>query len=176
MDARLGFVALAVVVTATACGGSSNGADATVTPRSSALAATTIGVADGHLVDPSGMTLYLFEADKSTTSTCSAACAAAWPPVTTQGDPEADGAAKADALGTTRRSDGATQVTYAGHPLYRFSGDTAPGDMNGAGSEAFGAEWYPVTPAGEALETGKSGDDMAPSPSTSGDSSYSYSY
>jgi predicted lipoprotein with Yx(FWY)xxD motif len=164
-------IALLALVAA-GCGGSSGG-DSTVTPQSSGAATTTasVAVSNGYLVDGSGRTLYLFEADTSSTSTCSGACAAAWPPATTQGAPKATGEAKASLLGTTKRSDGSTQVTYAGHPLYQYAGDTAPGDTNGAGSEEYGAEWYPVTPTGKALED--EGDDDESTPS-SDDSGYSY--
>jgi predicted lipoprotein with Yx(FWY)xxD motif len=168
--ARGTAVAIGVLaLTVAGCGGSSSGKDA-VTPRSSGAAAT-VGVTDGHLVDGLGRTLYLFEADTGSTSTCSDACAGAWPPLTTDGEPLAAGAVSSGMLGTTQRSDSSTQVTYGGHPLYRYGGDSAPGDMNGAGSDAFGAEWYPVTPAGEALE-----DEAQPDDTTSPSSSYSYDY
>ena len=182
-------LATVVALGAAACGGSSSGggqpADAVTPSASSSAGASTVGTAHGgggtYLVDANGMTLYLFEADTSTTSTCSGACASAWPPATVDGTPKATGAADAGKLGTTKRSDGTEQLTYAGHPLYRYGGDSAPGDMNGAGSEAFGAEWYPVTPAGKTLESGgESGggsDDSSPEPSGSADSSgYSYPY
>src|SRR2546429_6461199 len=78
------------------------------------------------LVDGNGKTLYLFEADTSAQSTCSSACAQAWPPVTTYGSPNAAGRASASLLGTTARSDGTTQVTYSGHTLYSFISDTRP--------------------------------------------------
>jgi predicted lipoprotein with Yx(FWY)xxD motif len=176
---RHGLVAaasLAVIgLGAAGCAGSSGGDTSTVTPQKATTTAS-IGVDDGHLVDGSGRTLYLFEADSGATSTCSGACASAWPPVTTNGDPAATGAAKGGMLGTSARDDGSTQVTYAGHPLYRYAGDSAPGDTNGAGSDEFGAEWYPVAPSGEAVETGEdSGDDSGGS-TTPSDSGYDYSY
>jgi predicted lipoprotein with Yx(FWY)xxD motif len=104
------------------------------------------------LVDGNGKTLYLFEADTSTQSTCSGACAQAWPPVTTTGAPKAAGSASQSLLGTTTRSDGTTQVTYSGHPLYYFSGDAKPGDTNGEGSTAFGAGWDVLSPTGAKIE------------------------
>jgi predicted lipoprotein with Yx(FWY)xxD motif len=84
-------------------------------------------------------------------STCSGECAQDWPPETTSGAPHAAGSAKAALLGTTKRSDGTTQVTYAGHPLYRFEGDTKAGQANGQGSSAFGAPWLVVAPGGAAI-------------------------
>ena len=107
------------------------------------------------LVDEEGHVLYLFEADKSTQSTCSGACAAAWPPVVTTGKPVAEQGAEAAKLGTTSRSDGKTQVTYAGHPLYYYAEDKQPGQANGQGSKAFGAEWYVVGPSGTKVEAGE---------------------
>ena len=108
------------------------------------------------LVDGNGKTLYLFEADTSAQSTCSGACAQAWPPVTTSGAPKAAGGASASLLGTSARSDGTTQVTFGGHPLYSFTGDTKPGDTNGEGSTAFGAGWDVLTPTGEKIEASAS--------------------
>ena len=104
------------------------------------------------LVDGQGRTLYLFEKDTNGRSHCSGACAQAWPPVTTNGAPNAAGGASASLLGTTARSDGTTQVTYSGHPLYSFISDTKPGDTNGEGSTAFGAGWDVLTPTGEKIE------------------------
>ena len=99
-----------------------------------------------------GLTLYLFEADKGTASACSGACAQAWPPLTTQGTPTvANGAVAAD-LGTIKRSDGTTQVTYKGHPLYYFVQDKDSGDAYGQGSKAFGADWYVVAPSGKKID------------------------
>jgi predicted lipoprotein with Yx(FWY)xxD motif len=104
------------------------------------------------LADANGKTLYLFEADTSAASTCSGACAQAWPPVTTNGGPKAAAGASQSLLGTTTRSDGKTQVTYNSHPLYRFVSDTKPGDTNGEGSTAFGAGWDVLSPAGDKIE------------------------
>jgi predicted lipoprotein with Yx(FWY)xxD motif len=104
------------------------------------------------LVDANGRTLYLWDADHGSTSTCSGACAQAWPPLTATATPKANGAAKASLLGTTKRSDGSREVTYAGHPLYTFAGDTQAGQTTGQGSNGFGAPWWVVTPAGKALQ------------------------
>jgi len=104
------------------------------------------------LVDGNGRALYLWDADHGSMSTCSGACAQAWPPVTTTGTPKASGAVKASLLGTTKRADGSREVTYAGHPLYTFAGDTQAGQTNGQGSNGFGAPWWVVTPAGKALQ------------------------
>jgi predicted lipoprotein with Yx(FWY)xxD motif len=121
-------------------------------PATAAAGAARIGLAHGHLVDARGWTLYLFEADRTSKSTCGGACADDWPPSRTSGKPKAGHGVKASLLGTTKRSDGGTQVTYRGHPLYRYAGDTKPGQTAGEGLEAFGAEWYIVSSAGRKIE------------------------
>ncbi|WP_406098947.1 hypothetical protein [Streptomyces canus] len=104
------------------------------------------------LVDGKGRTLYLFEADKSTTSTCDGACATAWPPLLTSGSPSVGGSAKSSLLATSKRSDGTTQVTYHGHPLYGYAGDSTPGDTNGQALNQFGAEWYVLDAGGNKVD------------------------
>jgi predicted lipoprotein with Yx(FWY)xxD motif len=86
-------------------------------------------------------------------SECSGACAAAWPPVPATGALTTAGGAKAGDLGTITRSDGAKQVTYDGHPLYYFVGDSAPGQTAGQGSDNFGAKWWLVAPSGAQITT-----------------------
>lgn len=130
------------------------------TSASGSGSAATVKTANGslgaYLVDAKGRSLYLWVADKGSTSTCSGDCAKAWPPLTTTGKPQAGAGAQASLLGTTKRSDGTLEVTYAGHPLYYFAGDTAPGQTTGQGSEGFGAYWWAVAPSGKAIETGAS--------------------
>lgn len=104
------------------------------------------------LVDAKGNTLYLFEKDESDESYCNGACAQVWPPLTTSGQPKAGSGVDASKLGTLKRDDGTTQVTYAGHPLYTYVKDTKPGEANGNGVEAFGAEWYALEPSGAKAE------------------------
>jgi len=116
-------------------------------------AGTSIGVASTRLgkvlVGPNGRTVYLFLADTATRSACnSAGCVQAWPPVLTTGAPKAAAGANASLLGTIKRADGTTEVTYAGHPLYYFISDKKPGDVTGQGIDAFGAPWYVVAPSG----------------------------
>jgi predicted lipoprotein with Yx(FWY)xxD motif len=122
----------------------SSGAASVVSTKTSSLGT--------FLVDAKGRTLYLWDADHGSMSTCAGACAQAWPPVTTTGTPNASGAVKASLLGTTKRADGSREVTYAGHPLYTFAGDTQAGQTTGEGSNGFGAPWWVVTPAGKALQ------------------------
>jgi predicted lipoprotein with Yx(FWY)xxD motif len=121
-----------------------SGAGATVDVRSGSLGS--------HLVDSQGRTLYLFEKDTGTKSMCSGACASAWPPSTTSGHPTAGSKVDAAMLGTSTRADGKSQLTYNGHPLYRYAGDAAAGDTNGQDLTAFGGGWYVVSPAGQKIE------------------------
>ena len=105
------------------------------------------------LVNGNAQTLYLFEKDKNGKSACSGQCAKFWPPVLTKGAPKAGTGVKASLLGTTKRSDGTTQVTYNKHPLYRFLNDkNKVGATKGEGLDAFGAEWYVVGTNGKKIE------------------------
>jgi predicted lipoprotein with Yx(FWY)xxD motif len=106
------------------------------------------------LVDGSGRTLYLFEKDQPNQSACAGACAAAWPVDQSSGTPKAGSGVKASLLGTIKRSDGTTQVTYNKHPLYYFQGDSGAGQQNGQGVDAFGAKWFVVAPAGGVVSGG----------------------
>jgi predicted lipoprotein with Yx(FWY)xxD motif len=96
------------------------------------------------------LTVYLFEGDKRGASSCTGACASAWPPVT--GKPHASSGAVSSDLGTITRADGSTQVTYKGHPLYTFVKDKDDGDAYGEGTKAFGAEWYALAPSGNKVD------------------------
>ena len=106
------------------------------------------GIPGKALVGSNQHTLYLFVADTSGTSTCTGACAAAWPPDTVTGAPTAGSGVNQALLGTVKRSDGTTQVTYNHHPLYYFAGDANAGTANGQGSTSFGAGWFVVNAAG----------------------------
>jgi predicted lipoprotein with Yx(FWY)xxD motif len=96
------------------------------------------------LVDSSGRTLYLFEADTTHASTCYDACAQAWPPLLADGTPGAGADVTGGDLATSARRDDTVHVTYHGHPLYFFAGDQRPGDTTGQGLLAFGAHWFVV--------------------------------
>jgi predicted lipoprotein with Yx(FWY)xxD motif len=98
------------------------------------------------------LTVYMFEGDKGAASSCSGACASVWPPVTTSGGSTASGAANSADLGTITRSDGTTQVTYKGHPLYFFAKDKDSGDAYGQGVKGFGADWYVLSPSGSKVD------------------------
>ena len=101
------------------------------------------------LVDDKGMTLYLYTKDTPNTSTCEGKCLAAWPALLTSGNAVAGNGVDASKLGTTTRSDGTTQVTYNGWPLYYFAKDKQAGDTNGQG---VGSVWYLVSPTGDAMK------------------------
>jgi predicted lipoprotein with Yx(FWY)xxD motif len=156
--ALIPLVALAIA----GCGGDDNDNQATAaTPKASGGSAATVGVAASSLgkilTDSKGRTIYLFAQDTGTKSTCSGACAAQWPPVTSTGKPAPEAGLTASKLGTTKRSDGSRQVTYNGHPLYLYRGDESPGDVNGQGINAFGAAWYVVSPAGAPITSSSGG-------------------
>ena len=101
------------------------------------------------LFDARGQAIYLFDRETTRKPRCYGACAEAWPPVLTKGDPVATGATRRGMLGTTRRSDGAVQVTYGGHPLY-FYAHEEPGQVLCHNVEEYGGLWLVVTPTGEA--------------------------
>jgi predicted lipoprotein with Yx(FWY)xxD motif len=101
------------------------------------------------LVDSQGHTLYAFSKDSGESSACTGACAKAWPPLlVAHGEPEPSNGAAASRLGTITLLDGTRQATYAGHPLYGFSGDKQPGQANGNGSTAFGGTWTALKGSG----------------------------
>lgn len=116
------------------------------------VSAAKVGDLGTILVDSEGRTLYDFHKDEGGASSCYGACAGAWPPLLTDGDPQAQGAADRSMLGTTERKDGTVQVTYNGWPLYTYAGDQGPGEANGNDIDQFGAEWYALEPSGEEPE------------------------
>ena len=143
-----------IAVAISGCGGSSKASATPSTTTSKAQAAsvdvrhTSLGTI---LVDSQGRSLYLFKKDTGSKSTCYGACAVAWPPFTTSGTPKAGSGAKASLVGTTTRTDGKDEVTYNGHPLYYYAGDSAAGDTNGQDLNQFGAAWYVLSPAGNQI-------------------------
>src|SRR5216683_1722330 len=154
------------------CGSSAGPAGSSSTPSSAPSAAASSAAQSAQLksastslgtvvTNASGLTLYWFAKDTSTTSACSGACAAAWPPVA--GTPQAvSGATLPGKLGTITRSGGAAQATYNGHPLYTFAGDSSPGQVNGNGVNGYGGLWYAVK------TTSAAGSSPTPSSSSGG--------
>jgi predicted lipoprotein with Yx(FWY)xxD motif len=154
------LAAAAAALAVAGCGGGNGASSATkstsTVTQAPAAKGATVDVRKSKLgkmlVDSSGRSLYLFEADKGTSSTCFGSCAATWPPLTTSGAPKARGGVKQALLGTTKRKDGSTEVTYHGHPLYYYAGDSAPGATTGQALDQFGAEWYVLAPSGNKID------------------------
>ncbi|WP_257577837.1 hypothetical protein [Streptomyces sp. JJ38] len=136
-------------------GGTPSPGDATG-PASVAVESSPYG---DILVGENGFTLYMFEADSPGESTCYDACAEAWPPLTTDGDPIAGNRVDADLLGTMEREDGTTGVTYNDFPLYYYQADSDADDINGQGIDGFGGLWYVLGPDGEPIEERVSDDE-----------------
>ena len=173
-----GLPLAAVATLATACSGASStsaaggttttgpAATASAAARSTASAApgstasgstlvlkTAKGSAGIWLTDSAGRTLYLYTKDKGTKSECYGACAKAWPPLTTTGPVTISGKYTVQRdLGVTTRTDGTKQVTYGGHPLYYYKGDTAPGQTNGQG---VGGVWFLIGPIANVMNGSK---------------------
>jgi len=156
---RVAMLAAAVLLLA-GCGSTSPTARSTITPSGSDAAAstaaqvsTTSGSLGVFLVDGKGRTLYAFDADPEGTSGCYDACATAWPPLATTGEPTAAGEAVAKQLSTSTRTDGITQVLYGGHPLYTYAQDAAPGQTAGQGLDQEGGMWWVVGIDGTPIKT-----------------------
>jgi len=170
-------IPLGAALLATACSSAATTSSPSSAPAagSSASASTTgtvistqAGSAGAFLTAGSGRAVYLWAKDGMNMSACTGACAAAWPPVPATGTLTATGGAKASDLGTITRSDGTKQVTYDGHPLYYFVGDSAAGQTNGQGSDNFGAKWWLVATSGAkitAADTAAAAAANAPAPS-----------
>ncbi|HEY3751193.1 MAG TPA: hypothetical protein VGL80_18540 [Pseudonocardiaceae bacterium] len=118
---------------------------------------TQIGAMGTFLTDQTGKALYLYTPDTTTASMCTGTCATLWPPVTSTGSVSASGNAMPSKLGMITRPDGMRQVTYAGHPLYYYEGDTQAGQTNGEGLMNI---WFLLSPSGVRIAgpaTGSSG-------------------
>jgi predicted lipoprotein with Yx(FWY)xxD motif len=160
-SAGLAIVIAAVAVIVFAGGGgnakasqSQPGAGSVISIRSTSLGKT--------LVDANGRTLYLFEGDRANVSTLSAAGAAVWPRFVSSGPVKAENGAQAALIGTTTSPTGVRQVTYEGHPLYYYVGDSSPGSVRGQGLNEFGALWYVLGPSGNAITHAPSTSTAAP--------------
>ena len=143
---------------------------------SAAAASTALGsaktvVATHHtslgtvLANAKGLTLYLYEGDSGKHLGCSGSCLSSWIPLS--GTASATAPAKAGALGTVKRGSG-TQVTYDGHPLYAFVGDTKAGETSGEGLVLSGKKWYAVSPSGAAMTATSKGSSSSSTSSGSG--------
>lgn len=150
----LGLTVAALGMTLTACGGSGGSHPAASQPGqvSSGQSGAALSVAQNPsqgsiLVNSAGRTLYLFESDHGTTSACTGACAQIWPGYSAGAAPAAGTGVNAGKL-TTAAGQVPAQVTYNGHLLYTYSGDSAPGDVKGVGIP----NWYPVSPSGDKVD------------------------
>ncbi len=142
-------------------GGSTN----TGTPMASGNQVKTTTISGATvLTNAKGRTLYWFALDTATKSMCNGSCATFWPPVA---GPVTAGTGVTGKLGTIKRSDGSTQATYNGHPLYTYSGDSGPGQANGNGVNSSGGVWHEVTVSGAAPAS-------SPSSSSTGGGGYGY--
>ena len=176
-----GLAALALAVSACASSSSSSAATgstpaaAASSPATSASAASsttltarTIG-SQQVLTNSAGLTVYWFAPDTSTTLKCTGSCATYWPPVK---GPATAGSGVTGTLGTITRSDGTTQATYDGHPLYTYAGDTAPGQAKGNGLNVSGGLWYEMTVSGATPAAGAGASTSATSTATKGGYGY----
>jgi predicted lipoprotein with Yx(FWY)xxD motif len=156
--AKLG-VPVAAGLLAAACGSAAASQSSGSQPPGSASGSTTGTVIMAHpgsggaFLTSGGRSVYLWAADGMNKSNCSGACAGAWPPVMAHGKLTASNGAKPSDLGTIARPGGGSQVTYDGHPLYFFAGDSGPGQTNGQASDSFGARWWLVASAGTKITT-----------------------
>jgi predicted lipoprotein with Yx(FWY)xxD motif len=110
---------------------------------------------DGKLIATSnGFTLYMFTHDRAGKDTCQSIsmCTGVWPPYTVKGKPVAGPGVNASKLGTTKLANGKEQVTYYGHPLYRYAFDGGPGMTFYIGAMQFGGRWYGLAAAGKAVK------------------------
>jgi predicted lipoprotein with Yx(FWY)xxD motif len=155
--ATLSLMALA----AAGCGGDDNGGGTTAASQSPTTPSGQAGTISAQnvsnlgtiLVDSNGRTIYLFEKDSGTKSSCFGGCASSWPPVRAKGKPAVGSGLDDSLVGTTPRSDGAAQITYNSHPLYLFAGDQSAGQTNGQGLTEFGGSWFALNSVGEAVTT-----------------------
>jgi len=179
-----GLAALALTVSACGSSGSSSGTAAN-TPAAGGSSSAASAAAGGStvtektigsqqvVVDSSGMTLYWFAIDTPTKSNCSGQCATFWPPVK---GPITAGSGVTGTVGTITRSDGSTQATYDGHPLYTFVGDKSPGQNTGNGKNLSGGLWWEMTVSGSTPPAGAAagGGSTATPKATSGGGGYGY--
>jgi len=140
------LTAAAAVVFGVSVATASSGQAVPATAGGTAMLRTTTIGGVSVLTNSSGRTLYWFAPDTPSKSVCYGSCAAYWPPVI--GNPAAGPGVTVSKIATIRRTDGSLQVTYAGHPLYTYIGDTAPGQASGNDINLNGGFWHEVPAAG----------------------------
>jgi predicted lipoprotein with Yx(FWY)xxD motif len=140
-----------------AYGGSSGSSSGSTSSSSSTRSSSTLKLAKSSkgsiLVDSRGFTAYLFTADHGDTNQCVKVkgCTAVWPPLTVKGNPSAGSGVTKSMLGTIKLANGAHQLTYAGHPLYGYTGDSGPASTSYIGATSFGGTWLAVSASGKAV-------------------------
>ena len=166
-SAGLAIVIAAAAVAVFAIGGGNAKANQSQAAATSAISirSTALGKT---LVDGNGRTLYLFEGDRANISTLSSAGAAVWPRFVSSGAVKAANGVQAALIGTTTSPTGVKQVTYQGHPLYYYVGDSNPGSTRGQGLNEFGALWYVLGPSGNAITSAPSTSAPAPAAPAAG--------
>jgi predicted lipoprotein with Yx(FWY)xxD motif len=149
MRVRVRFVVLGVAATALVLAGLLAAAGST---RAASQVAARVSVHSTEfgkaLFGPSGKVVYVFGADRGSTSHCYGVCAAAWPPLLTTARPLAAVGVEAKLLGMTKRKDGRLQVTYNGHPLYYYSADKV-GKVMCQHANMHGGLWLIIKPNGQ---------------------------
>ena len=116
-----------------------------------ALRHTSLG---SILVNSSGRTLYEFTRDHTNKNTCApiSGCSEAWPPLKTSRRATGGPGIKASLLSSINLPGGGKQVTYAGHPLYTYSGDSGPAETSYVGFKSFGGTWYAINASGSTVK------------------------
>jgi predicted lipoprotein with Yx(FWY)xxD motif len=121
------------------------------TPTAPQATGTVITTGDSQfgpmLFNEKKQAIYIWELEESDKAECYGNCAEAWPPVLTDGQPQATGDVNGSLLGTTKRTDGTTQVTYNGHPLYYYAHE-APGEVKCHNISTHGGLWWVIQPNG----------------------------
>jgi len=181
----VGLAAFALTVSACGSSGSSSATTANTPAAGGGSSSSASAAAGGNtvseksignqqvLVDSKGMTLYWFAIDTPTKSNCTGSCLTFWPPVT---GPVTAGSGVTGKLGTITGSNGTTQATYLGHPLYTFAGDKASGDNKGNGLNESGGLWWEMTVSGSTppANAGAAATSSPKSTATSGGGGYGY--
>ena len=176
-SATLAGIAGAGLLLLSACGSSGGSSSASTTsgqsPTASSSSSGTVSVGTSPygkvLVDPAGKTLYAFAIDSHNHSACTGSCLTYWPPVPGADAPHG-GAAMGATFGTTKGTDGSSQLTVNGYPVYTYVGDSSPGQANGQGTNLSGGLWWVVAPNGTWVKSTTASSGSSPSSSMSGSS------
>jgi predicted lipoprotein with Yx(FWY)xxD motif len=185
-EMRIGWLAgpatAAAIVMLAACGSSGGGGTNSSAPAgnsggSSSSKSVVVKIektgVGSVLTNASGFTLYTFQADSGSTSNCYGSCATFWPPLL--GTAHMAAGQKIDGhFGTTTRKDGKIQVTYDGHPLYTYAGDTAPGDTKGNAINQDGGIWNVITTSKSGASGGAQPQPSASASTGGGGGGYGY--